>query len=302
MSVTRKQGDVGKFKQLVQTILGKLHMHQRLQASIIYDLYWSFANKQLLEARSKEVGFYRELLKGFRKGDLIFDIGANHGAKTDVFLRLGASVVAVEPDRCSQQILREKFLRYRLVAKPVVIVRKAVSDRITTEAMWVDEPGSAKNTLSHKWVDTLRSDERRFGHKLNFAQKNEIETTTLEQLISTYGLPFFVKIDVEGFEPNVLRGMRCPVPYLSFEVNLPEFRPEGLQCVQLLGRLAADGKFNYATDCQQGLALKRWLAPSEFSQILEQCAEDSIEVFWRAPVVLPLETPKETLSCFSTGN
>jgi FkbM family methyltransferase len=270
------------FKHLLQSVLGKFRVHQRLKASCVYDLYWSIADKRVIEARTTEVDFYRKILDGFRKGDLIFDVGANQGTKTDVFLRLGARVVAIDPDERNEEILREKFLRFRLTGKPVVIVGKAVSDRIAVETMWIDEPGSAKNTLSLKWVDTLRSDGERFGHRLDFAQKKEIETTTLEQLIDAFGMPFFVKIDVEGFEPSVLRGMRRPVPYLSFEVNLPEFRPEGLECVHLLGGLGADGKFNYATDCKQGLVLERWLDPPEFSQVLENCSESSIEVFWKA--------------------
>jgi FkbM family methyltransferase len=247
----------------------------------LYYLYWSVADPSLIHDANKERDFYRNLLSGFRVGDLIFDIGANHGSKTDVFLRLGASVVAVEPDEVNKKILEEKFLRYRLRPKPVVIVNKAVSDKNAVETMWIDEPGSAKNTFSQKWVEVLRSDDERFGHKLAFAQRKEIETTTLEQLIGMHGFPFFVKIDVEGHELSVLRGLRRPVPNLSFEVNLPEFRPEGLQCVAFLGNLATDGKFNYAADCRQGLVLREWLGPREFPEILSQCADKSIEVFWR---------------------
>jgi hypothetical protein len=71
------------------------------------------------------------------------------------------------------------------------------------------------------------------------------------------------------------------VPYLSFEVNLPEFRPEGLECVKLLGCLATDGKFNYAVDCRNGLVLREWLDASEFSRVLSECTDESIEVFWK---------------------
>src|SRR5438034_244032 len=81
-----------------------------------------------------------------------------------------------------------------------------------------------------------------------------------------------------------VRGMHRPVPYLSFEVNLPEFKPEGLECVELLGRVAADGEFNYTADCRNGLVLERWLKPGEFSRELGRCAEQSIEVFWRTSV------------------
>jgi len=275
-------------KPYLQRMLRRTGLYQRLKASYAYDLYWRMADKQLIDGRSKEVSFYRDLLAGFRQGDLIFDVGANHGSKTDVFLRLGARVVAVEPDEVNQEILKEKFLRYRLAPKRVSIVGKALSDRAKVETMWIDEPGSAKNTLSQKWVNILRDDEGRFGHSLDFGQRKEIETTTLEQLFITHGLPFFVKIDVEGHELAVLEGMQRPVPYLSFEVNLPEFMTEGLECVSRLGSLAADGKFNYAADCTQGLVLEEWLDPQRFSQVLSRCADKSIEVFWRT--CLPTRT------------
>jgi FkbM family methyltransferase len=168
-----------------------------------------------------------------------------------------------------------------LSQRPVVVVGKAVSDRNAIETMWIDEPGSAKNTLSLKWVETLRADKKRFGRVLSFERRTEIETVTLEQLTKEYGLPFFIKIDVEGSELRVLRGMQQPVPYISFEVNLPEFVHEGLQCVQLLGSMATNGKFNYVVDCERGLVLKQWLGSQEFSDLLAQCPDPSIEVFWK---------------------
>jgi FkbM family methyltransferase len=234
---------------------------------------------------SREIHFYRSLLNGFHRGCLVFDVGANDGSKTFVFLKLGARVVAVEPDRTNQEILKEEFLMYRLSRKPVVIVGKALSDKDAVETMWIDEPGSAKNTLSRKWVETLRHNDTRFGYQHDFDQRTAVETTTLDQLIGAHGLPFFIKIDVEGHEANVLRGLHCAVPYLSFEVNLPEFVTEGQECVEILHRLAVDGKFNYAIgDYPRGLALQEWLDAPEFSRFLGQCTEKSIDVFWRTPL------------------
>jgi FkbM family methyltransferase len=273
---------VFSIKLYTQTLLRRVGLYHRLKASCLYDLYWGIADKKVIDRISKEVEFYRDLLEGLGDGDLIFDIGANHGHKTGIFLRLGARVLAVDPDETNQEALKEKFLRYRLVRKPVIIVGKAVSDRSAVYKMWIDEPGSAKNTLSQKWVNTLRRDETRFGHRLEFARQKEVESISLEELMVTYGCPFFVKIDVEGHEPHVLRGLKRPVPYLSFEVNLPEFRQEGLECIELLRNIAADGKFNYVVDCGHGLVLDKWVTSNEFREVFGSCSESSLEVFWKA--------------------
>jgi hypothetical protein len=82
----------------------------------------------------------------------------------------------------------------------------------------------------------------------------------------------------------VLRGLKRSVRFLSFEINLPEFRAEGLECIKLLDRLANDGKFNYTADCRRGLALQEWVDANTFTSILEHCSESAIEVFWKTAV------------------
>ena len=144
--------------------------------------------------------------------------------------------------------------------------------------MWVDGPGSGKNTLNRKWVDTLRSDAKRFGSTLQFDRMEEVETTTLEDLIRSHGAPFYIKIDVEGHEANVLRGLRSAVPYVSFEVNLPEFKPEAFQCVELLDGIGAGGRFNYVADCRGGLGVAKWLSKEECVHVLNSIDEPCIEV------------------------
>jgi FkbM family methyltransferase len=274
-------------KRRTQTMLKRAGLYHRLRTSSIHDFYRGVADKNWILARDKQIDFYRRLLPELRQGDLIFDVGANEGLKTDLFLRIGARVVAIEPDETNQLILQERFVKFRLARRPIVIVGKAVSDKNATESMWVDGPGSAVNTLSQKWATTLRGNKARHTYEhcgLDFVQRRTVETTTLEELIVVHGRPLFIKIDVEGYELNVIRGLQHAVPYLSFEVNLPEFRPEGLECVALLGGLAVNGKFNYTVDCERGLALERWLDSNEFQGVLEQCTERTIEIFWKGLV------------------
>jgi len=259
-------------------------LRHRLQSSFVRRVYWAVANRETLVARQREEDFYRKLLVGLQRGDLIFDIGANRGDKTDVFLKLGARVVSVEPDDSCRAILRERFLQYRLRPRPVTLVGKAVSDKIGTEQMWIDGPGSAVNTISRKWADELKDHKESFkyGHcGLEFSQSEQVETTTVAELMKLHGVPYFIKIDVEGHELSVLGGMQLPVPFLSFEVNLRAFRQEGKDCVQVLRRLKQDGSFNYTPDCSSGLVLKEWLGSDDFSAVLDSCTDESIEVFWK---------------------
>jgi|SRR5262245_20815087 len=268
-------------RTFVQHLLRRAGIYERLKASRLYDAYWTMQDRRIIEDRDSEVEFYRRTLDGLRKGDLVFDIGANQGYKTDMFVRLGARVVAVDPDADNAALLKDKFLKYRLSPKPVHVVGKAVSDSSAIMTMWVDAPGSALNTLSTKWVDTLRQDEKRFGERTQFAANRKVETTTLDELMTSFGVPFYIKIDVEGHEPSVLRGLKQPVRYLSFEVNLPEFKAEGVECIELLNAIAPSGQFNYSTDARRDLEMTAWAPASQFARMFEQIEASSVEVWWR---------------------
>jgi len=257
----------------------------RLESSSIRTLYWAIAKRKNLLSRHQEEDFYRRLLDGLKRDDLIFDIGANGGAKTDIFLRLGARVIAVEPDEACQAILSDRFVRYRFRPSSVTLVGKAASDRIGVEELIIDGPGSAVNTISRKWADHLKKNKEDFKYQhcgLQFSTVKSVATTTLDDLFNLYGIPFFVKIDVEGHELNVLLGMRRSDPFLSFEVNLSTFRQEGIKCVQVLHQLSGDGRFNYTPDCCSGLMLDQWVLAEEFCVVLEKCSDETIEVFWRS--------------------
>jgi FkbM family methyltransferase len=266
-----------------------LYLKSRFKSSFVRDFYWAFAHRRRLDVRRKEVQFYASVLEGLERGCTIFDIGANEGAKSDAFLRLGARVVAVDPDDMCCKNLEARFLKYRLRPRPVTVVASAVSGSIGTAEMLIDGPGSAINTMNPKWAESLKQNRDHFEWThcgLVFTETKLVKTTTIDALIAQHGMPFFVKIDVEGHELDVLRGLHRPVPYLSFEVNLPDFRSEGLECVKELSKLASDGQFNYIAECGEGLKLKKWVSAREFSEELEQCGEKSIEIFWKTQVAL----------------
>src|SRR5262249_44014404 len=132
-------------------MLRRMGVYNRLRHSRIGDFYWSLTQPNRIIARDQEVAFYRTALSGFERSALIFDVGANIGEKVDVFLRMGASVVAVEPDPVCQLILAQKYHRLRLNACPVQLISNAVGSTDGVERMWVDGDGSALNTLSSKW-------------------------------------------------------------------------------------------------------------------------------------------------------
>ncbi len=248
-------------------------------------MYWAIANREALVASRDEERFYKELLAGFSRNDLIFDIGANGGAKTDIFLRLGGRVIAVEPDDTNLATLKERFLQYRLKKCPVTLVGKAVSDQVAVEKMWIDGPGSAVNTLNRAWADHLTTHSGDFKHQhygLSFSTSKSVETTTVDDLMKMYGRPFFIKIDVEGYELKVLHGMSSPVPFLSYEVNLRVLRNEGISCVQQLNNLVPHGEFNYTPDTCAGLSLNAWLGCDQFCSVLETCKDETVEVFWKS--------------------
>jgi FkbM family methyltransferase len=267
------------------SILKNAGIYHRLRASFVYDLYLNLTNRRLLKDRGQEDAFYRTLLNGLKPGDLIFDIGAHIGDKTDTFLRIGARVVAVDPDEHSQAILSQKFLQFRMRPKPVTIVNKAVGAKVAVETMLVCAPGSVFNTLSKKEAGFLSGPNNRPDQSLGsieYTESKPVETTTLDDLIGAYGLPFFIKIDVVGFELEVLQGMHRSVPCLSFEIGLPESRQELMQCVDLLGGLSPSGRFNYTWDRRNGFALDHWLDLQAFVPTLEDCGDGPIEVFWRS--------------------
>jgi len=264
-------------KSALQRLLRRLGLYVWFkEESFAYDAYRYFKDGRPVTWRSREFHFYRGLLGGRDRGLLIFDVGANRGQRTDVFLRLGARVVSVDPDETNQRLLARKYRK-----RPVTIVGKALSDTERVETLRVTSRGSGLNTLSEKWVQTLTQSPAKLGARVDYPLTQRVETTTLALLMESHGVPRYIKIDVEGHESHVLRGMGRPVPFVSFEAILPEFAPETSECIGILGGFSAGGRFNFSRECYKGVCLEKWVSGPEIIAILKDLGEATVEVFWR---------------------
>jgi FkbM family methyltransferase len=191
----------------------------------------------------------RELYARFvRPGDLCFDVGANVGDRTEIFLELGARVVAVEPQADCAAVLRRRFRR-----RPgLTVVAAAVGDHAGTAEFFVCDYNPGLATLSKAWTERGR-----FAGEFEWNRKVTVPLTTLDALIAAHGLPRFCKIDVEGYEESVFRGLSRPLPQLCFEFH-GELIEEARRC---MARLEAIGPaaFNCTLNDAPALAFDRWM-------------------------------------------
>jgi FkbM family methyltransferase len=189
-------------------------------------------------------------------GDLVFDVGAHVGGRTAVFLGLGARVVAVEPDATSLEVLR----RDHGANQRVTIVPLAVADTVGEADLYLCSEASTLTTMSRDWMNGRFADYK-------WDRVERIKTTTLDSLIADHGVPAFCKIDVEGFELDVLRGLTSPVPALSIE-----FVSEKLDAVhQCLDRLESIGfsGFNYSLGESMRMECDRPVSRGELAERLD---------------------------------
>jgi FkbM family methyltransferase len=207
--------------------------------------------------------FYGQFL---RPGDLGFDVGAHVGSRVRAWRSLGARVVALEPQPDFVRMLRILFGRDR----DVVVLPQAVGARSGREAIRIATATPTVSSLSPTWMSAVATD-RRFG-RVRWDQEVEVDVVTLDSLISTYGLPAFCKIDVEGFETEVLSGLSRPIPALSFEY-LPLAHDAGLTAlarVEQLGMTAGGYEYNYSPVETMRFAADAWLDAAGLKRLLHR--------------------------------
>lgn len=200
-------------------------------------------------------------------GDLVFDVGAHVGDRVSSFRRLGARVIAIEPQPLLFSALNHIHGRDPLVE----IIDRAVGAEAGMCELFVNTANPTVSTLSQDFVRQAQGAKGWEGQ--NWNEQFPIEVVTLDGLIARYGLPSFVKIDVEGYEDEVLRGLSTPLKALSFEFTTIA-RDVAMACFDRLSSLAAY-RYNVALGEAQTLAFDRWLSDKEIAGYLSDLPHDA---------------------------
>ncbi len=215
-----------------------------------------FKNKKKREIELTNIELSQQFYSQFiTLDDLCFDIGANLGNRTDVFLSIGAKVVAVEPQPSCVKELKKKYKNN----PNVIIVPKGLGSKISIMPLSICEKESTIATFSDKWKTG------RF-KKYSWNETINVEITTLDILISKYGKPIFCKVDVEGFEGEVLRGLTSPIKYLSFEFT-KEFFDDAIESMKYLISIGYS-EFNYSVGEKFQLASTDWVSMGKIQDII----------------------------------
>lgn len=191
----------------------------------------------------------------------VFDIGANYGEYTAAFFSLGArKIIAVEPQPDLANFVSSAFAD-EMRAGRFVVRAEAVGAREGQATLFsAPDPHKSMATLSEAFIESARQG----GRTWNDAVRTDVKVTTLDALIQTFGVPDYIKVDVEGFDLEALKGLSSSIRLLSFEFNTQA----GLigiaeRCIDRVCSLGTY-EFNYQAEApgQAALQFDNWVSGS----------------------------------------
>lgn len=233
---------------------------------------WLKLRKPVARKLSGQKKLYQSVLENLNK-KLIVDVGANEGFLTSIFTSFGFDVVAIEPSQRNFLILKTRFAK----TSNVKLMQAALSDGIGQGFFFENVKDHAVSTLSEKWK-MIR--EEKYLSKKNYNDAVLVQTITLDEVIEKFGVPGFIKIDVEGHEEKVLKGLTQAIPLISFEAILPQFMEETINSIEHLFSLSENASFNYTAGYR--LAYDHFVSKNELIQSLKSLPPQTIEIFCKS--------------------
>ena len=183
------------------------------------------------------------------------------GSRTKIFLELGARVIAVEPQVSCADLLEKHYGD----KEDVTVIQKALGAHVGLGEMMLCAANPI-SSLSESWIQAVQASGRFPLHA--WGKKQLVQITTLDDLIAHYGQPSFIKIDVEGYEYEVLQGLSQPVKALSLEL-ISEYLDATRHSIAHLQTLG-EPTFNYALGETMQLILDSWVTAREIMTRLSQ--------------------------------
>ena len=190
-----------------------------------------------------------------KPGDLAFDIGSHVGDRIASFRRLGARVVALEP----QPLCASAIRAINGSDADTTLVQAACGAREGIIKLHVNSANPTVTTASPEFVQAAQGADGWQGQVWD--ETIDVAVTTLDALIAMHGRPAFIKIDVEGFEEAVLQGLSAPVAALSFEFTTIQ-RSVAHLCIDRLETLGYS-RFNVALGESQILTFDQDISAAE---------------------------------------
>ncbi len=196
---------------------------------------------------------------------VIFDVGAHTGEKTESFLKLSPkTVLAIEPQSSCLQILNKKFSKNPYVK----IIPNCLNNHEGPIEINICSDAPTLSTCSNHW------NQGRFSNQI-WDKKEMVQGTTLDILIEEYGMPDYCKIDVEGFEYSVLKGLTRPIPLISIEYT-KEFLEETAKIISYLESLGMT-EFNFTIGENPSFYLKTF---TDGESLIEKLSNIPEKLLW----------------------
>jgi FkbM family methyltransferase len=120
-------------------------------------------------------------------GNLIFDVGCHRGEDSRFYLQKGFRVVAVEANPALCRELRDMFFR-EIASGQFVLVESAIAEVTGEVEFFVNSAHSIWGTISREFAERDR---------MNFSRM-VVPSITFNSLLQSYGVPRYLKIDIEG--------------------------------------------------------------------------------------------------------